>query len=342
MKRIIYPLCFLLGALLFNACETDFDLTADWKDITVVYGVVDQNDSLTYVKINKAFLGEGNALAMAQIEDSSSYGENLEVKLQELKNGTVTKTFQMQPTRVPDKDTGVFYHKDGQLLWAAVTKDQLKDDCKYRINIRNKNNGNVISAESPVINIYHQGGPIEFRFRVNKPTKWVNFKNGDQFSSNVSWYEGRHAKSYQVILRFNYKELKLGASDTTEKSIQTIVGTVDAENRPDKEMKLSFANNLFYTMIQTQIQPEAGVQRFPVNVDYIFNMIGEDLDNYIRINGGGSTSIVTERPEYSNIENGIGLFSCRSSVVKVLNLRDETSQILEADFPELGFVNLPG
>ena len=72
-KRLVF---FVFIISLFAACSTDFNINADWQEITVVYGLLNQKETTHYIKINKAFLGEGNALTMAQIEDSSSYFNN--------------------------------------------------------------------------------------------------------------------------------------------------------------------------------------------------------------------------------------------------------------------------
>src|ERR1044072_3856815 len=78
-----------LAAVLFNSCSTDIDLLENYKPITVVYGLLDVHDNVQYIKINKAFLGEGNALVMAQQSDSINYkpGE-LTVQLQQLNPST--------------------------------------------------------------------------------------------------------------------------------------------------------------------------------------------------------------------------------------------------------------
>lgn len=87
-----YVFLFFLASLI-AACSTDFNINAGWQEITVVYGLLNQKETTHYIKINKAFLGEGNALTMAQMEDSSSYYNNLEVKVEEWKNGAMTRFF---------------------------------------------------------------------------------------------------------------------------------------------------------------------------------------------------------------------------------------------------------
>ena len=116
MNKIRFIILLLFISVFFVSCKTDFDITSEWKDITVVYGLLDQSDSVHLIKINKAFLGDGNALQYATIEDSSSYGNNLEVKLVE-KNGTsVVQDIVFDTTSYYPKDSGLFYYPH-QLLY---------------------------------------------------------------------------------------------------------------------------------------------------------------------------------------------------------------------------------
>ena len=73
---------FILFLLVFSACESDLDVNAQWEEVTVVYGLLDQSRDQQYIKINKAFLGEADALQMASNSDSSNYNpDDLSVTL---------------------------------------------------------------------------------------------------------------------------------------------------------------------------------------------------------------------------------------------------------------------
>ncbi|MBE0652408.1 MAG: hypothetical protein IH594_01340, partial [Bacteroidales bacterium] len=65
MKKLRLIITLLIAFLFLEQCSTDFDLNAPYKDIMVVYGLLNQNDSTHYLKINRAFLGEDDALIMA-------------------------------------------------------------------------------------------------------------------------------------------------------------------------------------------------------------------------------------------------------------------------------------
>ena len=61
--------------MLFSACETDFDVNAEWEETTVVYGLLDAGEGkeTQKIKISKAFLGNMDAYQMAQYADSINF-----------------------------------------------------------------------------------------------------------------------------------------------------------------------------------------------------------------------------------------------------------------------------
>jgi hypothetical protein len=50
---------FLLAlSLLFSSCETDVDVIAPYQEKMVVYGLLNQTDTIQLIKINKVFFGQ--------------------------------------------------------------------------------------------------------------------------------------------------------------------------------------------------------------------------------------------------------------------------------------------
>src|ERR1022692_5127436 len=89
------------------SCKNTLDINAPWKETTVVYGLLDPNAPIQYIKINKAFLGNGNEMAYAKIADSINYGNQLSAVLQQYSNGSLVATFPLHDTLMP-KDPGTF------------------------------------------------------------------------------------------------------------------------------------------------------------------------------------------------------------------------------------------
>ena len=84
---------FLTACLVYllTACTPDFRLDAPYKDITIVYGVLDYSLDTNYVKVYKGFQG-GSGFAL---EPDSIYYKKITVVLED----TITKkTISMYPT----------------------------------------------------------------------------------------------------------------------------------------------------------------------------------------------------------------------------------------------------
>jgi hypothetical protein len=80
--------------LFFHSCKNDLDVLAPYKESVAIYGLLDNTDTINYIRVNKVFLGEGDATYMAQNADSVYFqpGE-ISVKLERIKNGlTVSVT----------------------------------------------------------------------------------------------------------------------------------------------------------------------------------------------------------------------------------------------------------
>src|SRR5437868_1291641 len=110
MKKIVAALSIVFFLVLFYSCSTDFSVTAPYKETMVIYGLLNSSpvDTLQYIRISKAFLGEGNALIMAQQKDSINYGDVLDVKLQQILNGHAIRTVSLRRDTTVEKDNGLF------------------------------------------------------------------------------------------------------------------------------------------------------------------------------------------------------------------------------------------
>lgn len=73
MKLILKLLLFLSVSTVFYGCNNELDIIDDYRETPVIYGLLNLSDSIQYVRVQKAYLGEGNALLMAQYSDSIYY-----------------------------------------------------------------------------------------------------------------------------------------------------------------------------------------------------------------------------------------------------------------------------
>ena len=105
-------LILFAAVALLNACSEDIDLTAPYQETAAIYGLLNANDSVQYIRVSKAFLGDGNVYVMAQQVDSVVYGDILDVKIERIKNSVVMETYNLTRVTSIPKDSGTFYYPE--------------------------------------------------------------------------------------------------------------------------------------------------------------------------------------------------------------------------------------
>jgi hypothetical protein len=103
-------------------------------------------------------------------------------------------------------------------------------------------------------------------------------------------------------------------------------------------VEISVNGDAFYTVVASKIEANFTGVRLAGKVDYIVSAAGVEYDTYLNVNGS-STSLVQDRPEYTNIENGFGLMSSRYQKTRSLEMNPLTEQSLMA--MNLSFVKSP-
>lgn len=303
MKKILFAV--LLSSFIYS-CSTDFDINAGWEDITVVYCLLNQNDSVHYVKINKAFLGNGNALTMAANADSCTYGNNLEVTMEEWIDNVWKRTLYFDTTTIYNKEQGVFYYPKQVVYKCNAYLDTLDQNALYKLNIKNKKNGKLIYSQTPLVHT----------FSIIKPASGQTAVFHSTNAYPVKWYSGVNGKLYQVLIRFNYWEKDINTGDSTKLSVDWILGSFNSVGiQGNEEMTTSYSGDAFFRYLSDQIPNKPDVIRHLAvpNVDFIFTVAADEFYTYMEVNKPTS-GIVQEKPEYTNISNGIGIFSARYEI----------------------------
>ena len=127
MKKLLY---LFVGLVALSSCNEKIDFQGAFKETVVVYGLLDQADSLHYVKVNRAFIGPGNALDIAQIPDSN-YFDDVEVTVSEYLDGNLSRTWVLRDTLVNTKDTnGVFYAPQEKVYYFKTLPTGINESIK--------------------------------------------------------------------------------------------------------------------------------------------------------------------------------------------------------------------
>jgi hypothetical protein len=313
IKGVIYIILVFLG---LSSCDSKLDVNAEWKDITVVYGLLDQSDSVHYLKITKAFLGPGNALSFAKIPDSSNYQGKLEVRIEGWEissqyDSNLMQTIHFDTITISNKEEGdsIFYYPH-QLVYKSIGSEKLNSNYIYKLFIREPQTGKEINAETSLVMKMPdiaKPDPAPARATFIPGTK-----------NQVEWTSAKGGKRYQLIARFYYLETpKADPSQQVIKSVDWVIfNDLKTENTLGGSlMKYSYSAEVFYTVLGNNIPVDPSVNRAANKMEYIFTVAADDLNTYMEVTEPSFT-IVQEKPPFTNIINGIGIFSSRHDNTK--------------------------
>ncbi len=310
-KKISYLLLAL--TTLFSACSTDLAVIGDYKETMVVYGLLDQSQPKQYIKINKAFLGEGDAFGYAQVKDSSQYVNSLNVVLKSIKNGVELNSFNLSPDNTIAKLPGTFYAPDQAnaiYSFASTGGNALSSDNEYKLIIKNNGTGTEASSQTSLITDFGNlisPNPIA-------PFFSCILANNNNYTYQVKWSSGKNAKIYQMIIRIHYTD------STSTGNIKDSLDWVFPEQKTQglaggESVKNEFVGQGFLQFIGNQLSNYSGLLgRISGNIDIITVAGGDDLNTFMEVNKP-STVLVQEKPEYTNITNGLGVLSSRYSKI---------------------------
>lgn len=304
LKQLSFIFFVLIGLAGVNSCSTDVDLYADYKEITVVYGILDIDDDTSWLKITRAFSGPGNALVLAQNPDSNNFPYKLDVTITGEKQGETLPAIAFDTITIKDKKAGdsIFYYPD-QLVY--FTTGSFDKDASYSLLI--KTNENEITSQTELIGDFNITSP---RNRINFDTDNVKFE----------WNTPKNGKRYELSYVFHYQELQPGNPDTLTKSMYWEVGDEVSESTDGAEQieVTGYDGNRFFDKLENNLPDEndiPGIKRWAGNVDVIVASGTQELQNYLAINSVEG-SLLEEVPVYTNIANGTGLFAARHTAVK--------------------------
>jgi hypothetical protein len=316
MKKYLPALSLFLLVFCFS-CEEDVDLTAPYKDITVVYGLLDHHDSVHYIRIQKAFLGDGNALVYSTIPDSLYYPAGLNAYILGYDaSGVKVDADSFHLERVVNevvKDSGLFATYN-HVLYKGV--QQLNPSHTYRLIII-KPNGDTTWAETAM------AGNISLEPQPN----WLDWEPENimvtEKFEQVTWAKNPHAVVYAVSLYFNYQEWIYGNPSAAENKqvhyhFAMFKPTFEYECNTN-HICFPISKTQFYSMLKNQIEADPEntlpnnlrIRKF-TGIDIKVTEAQEALYLYIKINAT-SLSLVQKANTYTNIHGGLGVFSARSS-----------------------------
>lgn len=288
--------------LIASACSEKLDINGEFKETAVVYGLLDEADSVHFIKINRAFIGPGNALNIAKIPDSS-YFKNLAVTIDE--EGT-SRFWTLQDTVISNKEVnGVFYGPEQKLYYFKTNSSEpLIPNTNYNLKIVVENGMfEVTSTTQLATGVSEQlsSGPLKF---VENP--------GEYKTTIVSINSGN---TYQIQGEMTVKINERISGTYHPKYISWGLG--EQQTTPGTPVIFSIQGERFFNKIKEGCESsDPSVDRRTLDtITLTFTGAAEALYKYIAFNEPTS-SLSQNKPTNTNLKatNGhqaIGVFSSR-------------------------------
>jgi hypothetical protein len=307
--RYLYFVLFF--SLILSACKTDIDLIGDYQTTPVIYGLLDQSDSLHFIKINKTFLGRGNAFEMAQVSDSS-YFENVDATITEiLASGNTGRIWPLRDTIIEGKDeNGVFFAPEQKVYYFATPTIQnnpalsLQPDAKYILDVNINDGEFIVRGETELVRDIAITAPAlqaAFGFYTNQ---------GEYRSVPFVWTKG-NGKRFNFSMAFHYREFDINGVQY-DKSFDWNLG--EFMSGTTNNVNASASGELFYQLVRNNVPVDNNIVKREHTYFLITLVAGsEELHNFISANQP-STGLAQNKPTYTNLEGGIGIFSARYTI----------------------------
>ncbi len=311
-KRIVgVYLIQLIGlSLLLTACNNDLDVIDDYQETPIIYSLLNAYDSVQYVRVEKAFLGEGNALLMAQSVDSLYYDTaDVSVSLVKYKNSVLVDTMKLKPTDQIAKDEGLFADYP-HLLYRSDGLKLLDTEANYKLYFHNKKSGVTITAVTPVVKQVTLNPLLPSP--LPNPSSTINFASDDPLIIGV--VTPAKGKFLSLVIRINYVDSIPGALQSQHRTLnysQPVM--VAATSTGGQNFEYQIDGDLFYQFVGRNVKKDPNIYRDAslFSIDFIFTVGAEEFYTYYVVNLP-STSINDNIPEYTNLSSGKGIFSSRS------------------------------
>lgn len=312
MNKIISILFLLACTSFWYGCETEVDLNAPEKDIWVVYGVLNPEDSVQYIRVSRGYLPEGNALDFAKENDLSAKG--LTVTL----SGD-NKTWEaVQVDDVPkDIEDGLFFPTTTLYKFQTEGSLALEAGNTYQLEILQPGvDGFSLRSET--------GIPEPAVFQIPNFTPGPGREKCLRVIDLVSEYKIEFSRgtgaAFEVRAYLDYEEnnvpktVEYGPTELFTRNVRCQSGASMCYQFREKEIIRSFFNdmnlqnvNVYTYAVNNQTKCSEQTSLLPDALRFEVTSMDKNLANYQLANDPTVQDFNTVRPEFTNIEGPEGM-----------------------------------
>lgn len=321
----------LIGLLLtISSCNNTIDLNAEFKEIPIIYGILDPADSIQLIKINKAFQNqETSALSAAQVPDSLYFKENLIVTIEEYNGFSLIQSILLNSVISP-KYEGVFAGPN-QTLYATPTSFKVNPQRQYRLVVQNAQSNEILARAITEV-------PNEFEINISTGNEILIDPRGvQQFPFN--WTVTQDAAIYEVDLILSFKEVNSRTGETVNVDLSIpLIQNIRPIPNENKLRYVSNGSNIFIYLALALDKNEEVCRYLDTTASIRITAGAPDLETIIRVQKNRNF-LAQISPTFSNIDGGIGIFSSKFTINFNRKLTTSTlNNLMNSDFTkELNF-----
>lgn len=313
MKNIHVLFSFILVILMFTSCKETITLTNDQKETAVIYGLLDQADTIHYIKINRAYSGTNNSIEVA-LRPDSSYFKDVQAFIYEIKKGDTLRKWKLQETTITNKESGIFFYPNQKVYYFKTNKNEPligESGRNYVFHGKFEKNKFQVTATTELIYgnslVYPVSNGTNYSFAngtIEKPEYYstaIKFKPGTAVTTNTS-------------LRITIREYI--DQNFTLKSFDWNVGDMDVTPNATSA-GINALGTKFYSEIDKNCTKNPAItKRQLASIELRITFASGVLNDYITLNKP-SSSLAQNKINYTNLTstNGmrvIGIFTARN------------------------------
>jgi hypothetical protein len=322
MKKNLLIILVLLG---FVSCDNKLEINAPYREIPVIYGFININDTVQYLRIQKVFQNsiEVKANEASKISDSLEL-KNITVQLIVVRAFT-NDTINCYRTNEIPKNSG-FFANDKNFIYKSDVYNlkQYPDIQSVNLSVINTLTGNKYTAMCNLIG----DQTIESR----------NITISEDLSKKFSFvfFGNRSAYIIDAAVRLSYNEASLNNPTVFERKYYDyyILSSENVENLTNLSTKVTRtiqSKTILEDWRRYFASQPTNVIRQYVGVEYVTWGAGAELQDIQEISKP-NISFVQKRTDYTNINGGaLGLFAARTiNIQTAINVDNAGIAIIKA------------
>ena len=319
MRKFLALLVITITAF---SCNDELNINAPYKDVSVIYGILDRTSDVNYIRIHRGYLGNEGIEGGSQDPDSLYYlSPSVKIEIFN-ENGSLTETVDLVRDNSISLDSGFFTSEDYRVYRFDKA---IEDNFTYKLTVDKSEEGlNPVYASTPMVQ----------DFKIDNPnaTRKLNyaFRNGVE----VRWESTDNGRLYNLKTRLHYLEMSLDDyADTVSKFVDYNVTTKTANDLDGGQIfNSTIGYDTYYRFLSSNIEQNPDVIRFYRGTDIIITAVADDLATYMSVSAP-STTVVQDKPHFTNILGGddanAGIFSASNRAEHLrMDLADDSQDSL--------------